>query len=272
MTATQALILGVIQGITEFLPISSSGHLVFVPKLLGWVDQGLAFDVFVHMGTLLAVIIYFRKKLHDIVISRKDSKLGLFLLLSVVPAAVIGFLFGDWIVLNTRSTAVVGASLIFWGLFLAGADGFAKGIETKKQKNKKTIQPEAGQPLAEKQLNWKDVLFISCAQAIALIPGTSRSGITMTAGMFSKLDKKSAAEFSFLMSIPVIALAGAYKVSQLVNVGLMGQMDNLLIGFFAAMISGFLAINLLMKIIERWSFMPFVVYRIVIGVMVLVYL
>ena len=278
MTLAQSIILGVIQGITEFLPISSSGHLIFVPKIFGWTDQGLAFDVVVHLGTLVAVVVYFRKRIFSLLRALAvtpsglrppppkrgreygSSRLGLFILLSIIPAGIVGLLLGEWIEASLRSATVVGASLIFWGVFLAAADGFNKGL--KKHNATENLD----------KLGWKQVLFISCAQVIALIPGTLRSGITMTAGLFSRLDRKSAAEFSFLMSVPVIALAGIYKLFQIFTSELTINnltINNLTIGFFASALSGFFAIHFLMKVIERWSFMPFVVYRVFVGVVIL---
>ena len=206
MSIIQAIVLGVIQGITEFLPISSSGHLVFIPKLFGWGDQGLAFDTIMHLGTLLAVVVYFRKKLWKILRAvflyknkeiRNDRKLGWLLILSIIPAGIIGLFFDNWIETNLRSTTVIAFGLIFWGIILFFADRVSQ---------KKSSTRSLG------QTGWKQTLFIGCAQAIALIPGTSRSGITMTAGLFSKFNKKSAAEFSFLMSIPVIGLAGLLQI------------------------------------------------------------
>ena len=270
MSLWQTLILGGVQGLTEFLPISSSGHLIFIPKFFGWADQGLAFDVVVHVGTLMAVVVYFRKRLLVLVrnfrLSRSrgslamtdENRAGWFVILSVIPAALTGFFFGDWIEDSARSAWVVGVSLITWAVVLAAADRLSL-----KHKNIKTL----------KQITWKDMIFISCVQAIALIPGTSRSGITMTAGLLSRLDKTSAVEFSFLMAVPVIALAGMYELVQIIRHDVaIAQFSNLIIGFFAAAVSGFVAIWALMKIIQRWSFMPFVVYRVVIGVAILVYL
>lgn len=275
MNITQAIILGLIQGLTEFLPISSSGHLVFIPKLLGWADQGLAFDVVVHMGTLLAVIVYFRPQLismfghlknkcwPDVCIDEEavqNRRVFWFIALSVIPAGIAGLWLGDWIEANTRATWIVGASLIFWGVMLGVADKFCLKI------HKLTSNLESlGQ-----QLTWKKVVLISFAQALALIPGTSRSGITMTAGLFSKLDRKSAAEFSFLISMPIIALAG---FSQIFHVALDGgtglTATAVLAGFVSSVVSGFFAIWILMKIIQRWSFIPFAAYRIIVGILIL---
>lgn len=261
MTIVQALFLGIIQGITEFLPISSSGHLIFLPSIFGWEDQGLAFDVVVHLGSLLAVIVFFRNKLWKILKGffaqddLQNRNLGLLLILSIIPAGIIGLFFGDFIETGFRSATVVGFGLIFWGVLLGLADKYSNKLQNPKNLEK---------------ANWKNALFIGCAQAIALIPGTSRSGITMTAGLFAKFDRKSAAEFSFLMSVPVIGLAGALKIFELLSFGL-GQLslEILSVGFIASALSGFIAISGLMKLIQRWSFMPFVYYRVVVGILIL---
>lgn len=265
MTILQALTLGIIQGITEFLPISSSGHLIFVPHVFGWSDQGLTFDVIVHVGSLIAVVMYFRKTLWRITKAffhmgdggrgsgDDDRRMGWLLMLSIIPALAVGLVF-ELRGIEFRSPVMVAFGLIFWGVVLGIADRY--------QRKSKNQEPRT--------ITWRNALFIGCAQAIALIPGTSRSGITMTAGLFSKLSKKQAAEFSFLMSVPVIAIAGVLKILQFVKDG--GEAIALLplvIGFFAAAVSGYLAIWGLLKIIEKWSFMPFVAYRIVVGVLIL---
>ncbi len=267
MTILQALVLGVIQGITEFLPISSSGHLIFVPHIFGWGDQGLTFDVIVHLGSLIAVVVYFRERLWGMVkafFSSKsqrttdnglqfDYKFAWLILLSIIPALIVG-LFFELQSIELRAPIMVASGLIFWGVVLGLADRYSQ----------RTISNE------QKIITWRNALFIGCAQAIALIPGTSRSGITMTAGLFSKFTKKQAAEFSFLMSVPVIAIAGVLKVLQFVKSG--GDaiaIAPLAAGFFGAAISGYVAIWGLMKIIEKWSFMPFVAYRIIVGLLIL---
>lgn len=268
MNEFQALLLGAIQGLTEFLPISSSGHLIFLPKIFEWGDQGLKFDVVVHLGTLVAVLIYFRVKLWKILkaMFNKDTRiqgyknyktLGWLILLTIIPAGIVGLLFNNWIENNLRAAWIVGVGLIFWGLILGVADKINQKSKVKSLKS----------------IGWKTALFIGCAQAIALIPGTSRSGITMTAGLFSKFNKKSAAEFSFLMSVPIIALAGVLKIVELFKSGLGDlQLSALIIGFISSALAGFIAIWGLMKIIQKWSFMPFVVYRIIVGVLVLLFL
>jgi len=270
MTIIQSIILGIVQGITEFLPVSSSGHLVLLPKILGWDYQGVAFDAIVHMGTLLAVIIYFRERIWSVLTGifsrgkkKKDSRrLAFFIIIvSIVPAGLFGFFFKDAIEGAFRGLNVIAYSLIFWGIVLYIADKYSASLVEKKEKLSDT-----------NTLSLKQVLIVAFAQAIALIPGTSRSGITMTAGLFAKIDKKSAAEFSFLMSIPVIALAGLLKIIDLFTIGLEGLGSGVLVvGFFASMISGFFAISFLMKIVERFGFGFFAIYRIILGIIILVY-
>lgn len=262
MTILQALFLGTIQGLTEFLPVSSSGHLVFLPTLFGWEDQGLAFDVIVHLGSLTAVVIYFRQKLLELIKGffstgkkrQSERRLAWLIGLSIFPAGIIGYILDS----NSRSTTVVAVSLIVWGIVLGIADHLAK--KRKDQTSLDAVKP------------WQ-VAAISFAQAIALIPGTSRSGITMTAGLFTGLSKKAAAEFSFLMSVPIILIAGIVKVLEYIQDG--GEqmaIGALLAGFLAAAVSGFIAIAGLMKLIQKWSFQPFMWYRIAVGILILLLL
>ena len=196
MSIIEIIVLALIQGFTEFLPISSSAHLILPSQILGWEDQGLAFDVAVHVGTLIAVVIYFRKEVADILTAwfksfgeqgtTDDSKLGWWIILGTVPAAILGLLLKDFVELYLRSAWVIATTTIVFGLLLWYADAKGKQI--------KTIY----------QLNWKTALIIGFAQAVAMIPGTSRSGITMTAGLMLGMNKQSAARFSFLLAIPII--------------------------------------------------------------------
>jgi undecaprenyl-diphosphatase len=270
MNILQAATLGIIQGITEFLPISSSGHLIFLPQLFGWEDQGLAFDALVHVGSLLAVVVYFRVRLLNILrdvfqrgaASSINRRLGWLLIFSIIPAGLVGFFGGDIIENTLRSVSVIAYGLIGWGIVLYAADRYNRFLQKKQAKLTDT-----------QHLSVKQVILISLAQAVALIPGTSRSGITMTAGLFAKLDKKAAAEFSFLMSVPIIALAGGLKILGLVQAGLGDlQLSVLLVGFVSAALSGFFAIWGLMKIVEKWSFAPFAFYRVIVGVLILLFL
>jgi len=269
MSILQAIVLGVVQGLTEFLPVSSSGHLIFIPKLFGWPDQGISFDVFIHLATLLAVVVFFRQKIWSILKSciqyksqkQEDvlnRKLFGFIILSIIPAGIVGFFGGDWIEENLRSPIIVAIDMMFWGLVLGAAEWWSK---------KKNNNQNFG------DMNIQKASVMGIAQAIALLPGTSRSGITMTSGIFAGLTKKSAAEFSFLMSIPIIALAGAVDVLKMTQGGV-GEIGiaPLVAGFLAAAISGFLAITLLLKMIEKWSLKPFVIYRIIMGILILIFL
>lgn len=256
MSLFQAAILGLIQGLTEFLPISSSGHLIFLPKLLGWQDQGVAFDAIVHLGTLLAVLLFFRGRIKILLTS--DRRLTVLLILSVIPAVILGLVLET----QSRSAILIAINLIIWGIVLGIAEYYHRYRERK------------AKPLEElSTLSAGKMTFIACAQALALLPGTSRSGITLSAGIFSSLTKKTAAELSFLMSIPVIVLAGGAKAVEVTQVGLGNiSVAALLVGVITSALSGILAIWLLFRIIERWSLYPFVVYRIIIGILILFYL
>lgn len=273
MTAFQAIVLGIIQGIGEFLPISSSGHLIFLPKFFGWEDQGLTFDMVAHLGTLLAVIAYFREKLWILITSifthdkkhQLERRLIWLIGISTIPAAIVGFFLGDIIETEFRSPSIIGVGLIVWGIVLGLADRYSHKVSKKKK--------DTSEKALLKDLSWWQVIGMGCAQAIALIPGTSRSGITMTAGLFSGLSRKAASEFSFLMSIPIISLAAGSKLLDIIQDGPNDVSPIMLsLGFVSAAVSGFFAIAILMKIIQKWSFMPFVVYRIVIGALILVFL
>ncbi len=265
----QAIFLGVVQGLTEFLPVSSSGHLIFFPKIFGWADQGAAFDAMMHMATLVAVVFFFRHKILALLRSlihirstapedKLNHKFILFLVVSTIPAGLFGFLASDWIETKLRATWIIGFNMIFWGILL----GLAEWYRQKKGTGKSLEHIEV-----------KHSFLMGVAQAIALFPGTSRSGITMTTGMFSGLSKKAAAEFSFLMSIPIIALAGGLHIVEIVHTGAVEVSRSiLLVGFLSAMISGIFAIWFLMKIIEKWSFKPFVIYRVLIGILIFIFL
>lgn len=263
MTILQAIILGAIQGITEFLPISSSGHLIFFPSLIGWPDQGIAFDVVVHMGTLVAVVYFFRERIAQLfkaLFKGTPAQLRLIgmLAFSVIPAGLVGFFLGDKVEELFRNPISVAVSLIFWGIMLYLAQLYIAQKQTKQ-----TVE----------ELKWSDVIVMSLAQMIALIPGTSRSGVTMTAGLFSLVGKSAAAEFSFLMSVPVIALAGFAKIFDLAQNPYSDVTAlPLIIGFIASAISGFFAISFFMKWIKKKSFTPFVLYRIIIGALILILL
>ncbi|MEK7515022.1 MAG: undecaprenyl-diphosphate phosphatase [Patescibacteria group bacterium] len=252
MDILHALILGAIQGLTEFLPISSSGHLILVPRFLGWEDQGLAFDTAIHLGTLLAVVWAFRTRIllfiKTVASSREEQALAKSIILATIPAGIAGLAFADVVESTLRSPLVVGASLILWGIVLWWVD----------RKN------DATSSHAPTLRTW---LFVGFAQALALIPGTSRSGITITAGLTQKISRAQAIELSFLLSIPIIAAAG---ISQIIDVGVASLLTApMLLGILSAAISGFLAIRILEHIARTRSLAPFAYYRIALGAIVL---
>ena len=264
MSIIEIIVLALIQGLTEFLPISSSAHLILPSQILGWQDQGLAFDVAVHVGTLIAVVIYFRKEVVEILGAwfksfgtqgaTDDSKLGWWIILGTIPAAVLGLLFKDLIELYLRSAWVIAITTILFGLLLWYAD--VKGKQTK------TIY----------QLSWKSALMIGMAQAMAMLPGTSRSGITMTAGLMLGMNKQSAARFSFLLAIPVITMMGLYYTVELALGDEIVDWTTLILGAGLSFISAYACIFLFLKIIERMGMMPFVIYRLLLGVGLIAFL
>ncbi len=250
MSILEAVVLGLIQGITELLPISSSGHLIVLPELFGWNDHSLLFDVVLHLGTLVAIITMLWKDVLNLT-TKRIFQIGL----ATIPVLAFGYaaekLSGD----SLRTVPVIAVSLIFWGLVLWAVDAWAV-------KNKQSKLETVG---------WKQTLAIGCAQAIAMIPGTSRSGITMTAGMGLGLTREAAARFSFLLSIPAIAAAGAYELIGAAQNGADESLVVLLVGFLVAMGSGMLAIQLLLVVVRKASFAWFAWYRLALGVALLIW-
>jgi len=257
----QILILALVQGLTEFLPISSSAHLILMPYFFDWQDQGLAFDVAVHVGTLGAVMFYFRGQIislsKDWCVSLQkreshgDSRLAWAVILGTVPVGIAGLLLGDFIEANLRSTLVIAITTIAFGVMLGWAD-----IKGKRSRS-------------ESSLTWRDIAIIGCAQALALIPGTSRSGITITAALMLGLTRDAAARFSFLLSIPVIFLAGGLKTIELINASNPIDWSSLILGVLISGASAYLCIHFFLKLLDRIGMMPFVAYRMVLGVILL---
>jgi len=253
----QSIILGLIQGLTEFLPVSSSGHLILIPKLFGWAEQGMAFDAAIHLATLVAVIVALWTDIKAIVSGvfkrNENGRLGWMIIIATVPVLAIGFFAGDWLETVFRSPLSVAVSLAFWGVILWMADTLVKkdseGLLTK--------------------IGWKRTLAIGLSQAIAFIPGTSRSGITITTGLFSGLSREAAARFSFLLGLPSIAAAGSFALLKIVSEG--GSFDwlSLAIAFAAAFISGFAAIKFLLKIMQGASYKWFAIYRIILAAIII---
>lgn len=249
------------QGLAEFLPISSSAHLVIIPKILGWPYLGKAFDVALHFGTLLALLVNFREDvfglfrgLKKLVVSAgrskdKDTHLIKLLIIGSIPAAVLGLAFEDIIEEKLGGLIFIGAMLITWGFLLEAAD---KGDSEKT----KTIEG----------LTITQAFIIGCAQAAALMPGTSRSGSTITVALFLGMARTEAARFSFLLSLPVVAGASILKGIKIANdPGMTELMMPLLVGITVSAISGFLCIKYFLQFLRQNSFRPFVIYRIVLG-------
>jgi undecaprenyl-diphosphatase len=260
MTYTQALVLGVVQGVTEFLPVSSSGHLILVPRVFGWPDQGLAFDAAMHLGTLAALLAYFRVELTEMLTGVLARRLAVLLLAASVPALAVGWLANKWIEAHLRSPLVIAVATAFWALVMWWAD--RRAIEA---------PDDRGDPL--ERVGWAQGLAVGCAQTLALVPGTSRSGITITAGLFAHLDRATAARFSFLLGIPVTAAAGAYKMLHLVRGGLPGGDGGpLAVAVLAAFVSGWFAVWFLVNYLKRRSLLPFVLYRLLVAAAILVLL
>ena len=262
MDFLQIIVLALIQGITEFLPVSSSGHLILPAQLLGWSDQGLAFDVAVHIGTLAAVIGYFRNDILKIAIdwlgslvgrgSTFNSRLGWYLIFATIPAVAFGFaLKAIGLDEAMRTMGVIAGTTLIFGALLGWADLKGKRI----------------QPL--EKLTFRQAMIIGFAQAIALIPGTSRSGITMTAGLMLGLTREAAARFSFLLSIPVILGAGSLLTLDLVKDAAPVDWSVLLSGAVVAAVSAWVCIHYFLAFINRIGLMPFVIYRFCLGAVLL---
>ena len=256
MDIVQIVVLALIQGITEFLPVSSSGHLILPKELLGWPDQGLAFDVAVHVGTLAAVLIYFRKDIGEIIVggfktlggnfSDPAGRLAWMIVVATIPAGIVGLLSSEFIEANLRSMTVIAATTIIFGILLGLAD----------------IRKTGAKDVF--QIGLMAALIIGCAQALALIPGTSRSGITITAALFLGFSRDASARFSFLMSIPIIILSGGFKSLELVGAQAV-DWQALAIGIVVSAVSAYLCIHFFLSFINRIGMMPFVYYRLLLG-------
>ncbi|MDE8602037.1 undecaprenyl-diphosphate phosphatase [Marinomonas sp. RSW2] len=253
----QIVFLALIQGLTEFLPISSSAHLILPAQLFNWQDQGLAFDVAVHVGTLVAVVGYFRKDITNIILAwcvslkdkkaTPDSRLAWWICLATVPACIAGLLFDDFISTHLRSMEVIAYTTIGFGVLLWLSDRYGASDKT------------------EQDFGFKSVLYIGFAQALALIPGTSRSGITMTAARFLGFGRESAARFSFLLSIPLILAAGGLKLVELVSSNVAVDWVSILVGVILSALSAYFCIYLFLKWLNTIGFFPFFVYRLILG-------
>ncbi|WP_028294778.1 undecaprenyl-diphosphate phosphatase [Oceanobacter kriegii] len=253
----ETFVLAIVQGITEFLPISSSAHLILPSQVLGWQDQGLAFDVAVHFGTLLAVVWYYRAELQRMIAGffttgftktpNADAKLSWMVALATVPAVIFGLLGESFIEENLRSTTVIATTTIVFGVILGLSDRF------KSHRNDLT------------EMTIALALAIGFAQALALIPGTSRSGITMTAALFLGFHRLDAARFSFLLSIPLILAASGLKTIELISADTLVDWGTLLLGVAISGISAWAGIHYFLQLVDRVGMLPFVIYRLLLG-------
>ncbi len=258
----RATLLALIQGLTEFLPISSSAHLILPSELFGWQDQGLNFDMALHFGSLLAVLVYFRHDLlkvaaamlQQIVVraaSTADSRLGWYIILATIPVTIAGLLLEDLVETRLRSVHVIIATTLFYGMLLGIADW------------------QARQNREMHDISWQTALVIGLAQMLAIIPGTSRSGVTMTAALFCGLKRDVAARFSFLLSIPTIGGAALLKFIEMLESPAINW-NELLYAMTVAALTAYFCIHYFLKLIAKTSFMPFVVYRVLLGTVLLI--
>ncbi|MDA0705240.1 MAG: undecaprenyl-diphosphate phosphatase [Proteobacteria bacterium] len=253
MSNLQLVVLAIVQGLTEFLPISSSGHLVLVPSTFGWSDQGVAFDVAVHFGSLAAVLTYFRGDIVALLrgsrqllggkLATFEARLALGLGLGTVPGAIGGLLLAGWIADNLRSPRVIVATLAGFAVLMWLADRFG------------------GKSRVLTDITLKDAMLIGLAQMMALVPGTSRSGVTITAAMALGFERTEAARFSFLLAVPVILLAAAYELTVLLLADAVVPWGQLLAGAVIAGVVAYVSIRFFMRFVNRVGLLPFVIYR-----------
>ena len=268
-TLAQAVIMGIVQGLTEFLPVSSSGHLIIVPYLAGWDDPfitSLAFSVMLHIGTLVALLVYFRSDWLRLIPaglatirdrsfdSDSDRRLAWLIAVATVPALIVGVALNDIVEQRFREVGLVALMLVVGGAILWLAE----------RRGSRRLLPM--------DLTFPKALAIGGAQALALVPGISRSGISISAGLFAGLDRESAARFSFLMATPITAAAAAYEVYKIASgdAGVVVEVGPMAAGMVAALVSGFIAIAGLLRFLRSRSTDVFIAYRIVLAAVVLV--
>jgi len=260
MDLIQAIVLAIVQGITEFLPVSSSGHLILVPRFFGWPDQGLAFDAAIHIGTLAAVILYFRTRLTQMArawigsVTRRerspDSRLAWAVLWGTLPVLIVGFLFNDYIEAHFRAPLLVAVQLAVFGVFLGLADRFGARVRD------------------EYSVSWRDVAVIGCAQALALVPGTSRSGVTITAALSLGLTREAATRYSFLLAVPGTAVAALYECWRMTHASHQIDWQPVILAIVLAAVSGFLCIHFLLRFIQKIGMLPFTIYRLLLAALI----
>ena len=271
MSWLEAIVLGIVQGLTEFLPISSTGHLRIIPAFAGWSDPGAAFTAIIQLGTTVAVLIYFRADLWRVartwlrslrdpaVRDHVDARMGWYLILATIPIVIFGFTFKDQIENGARDLYLIGIVLIAFSFVMLAAERFAR------------------QDRDEREIRRGDALTIGFAQALALIPGVSRSGSTISAGLFRGFTRETAARFSFLLSLPAIVLAALFEMRGVVTgsedlttkAGESISAGEVLVSSFFAFVVGYASIAFLLRFLTRHGLGVFVVYRLVLGVVIL---
>ena len=275
MTFFQAVILGIIQGLTEFLPISSTAHLRIIPALLGWADPGAAFTAVIQIGTLVAVLLYFLKDIIGIIaamlsgiakgkpLATRDAQLGWFIVVGTIPVVIFGVLFKNAIETSLRSLYVMAASMILPALVLMLAEIITKARVARGQHLKNM-----------NEFNWKDALIVGFAQSVALIPGSSRSGTTITGGLFVGMTRETAARFSFLLSLPSVFAAGAFELIKQRHALLSTEagMVSLIVSTVVSGIVGYASIAFLLGYLKKHSTYLFIFYRLALGGLLLVLL
>ncbi len=265
MPIDHIVLLALVQGLTEFLPISSSAHLILMPKLLGFVDQGLAFDISLHLGSLGAVMLYFRDDIASMVSAllhpaRQDRhnveerRLAIQIIIATIPIVIAGFIVKKVLDLELRSALVIALATIGFGLLLWWADATSRRTRT------------------QHDMNWRQALLIGLSQVLAIIPGTSRSGITMTAGLLLGFNRETAARFSFLLSIPTILMSGAVIVLDILKGGVPLDWTSMAIGAVLSFVAAYACIKLFLRYIERMGMTVFVIYRLLLGAAILWFL
>ncbi|HCU59412.1 MAG TPA: undecaprenyl-diphosphate phosphatase [Alphaproteobacteria bacterium] len=263
MALWHIIALAIVQGLTEFLPVSSSGHLILFSRLTNLQDQGVGIDVALHIGSLFAVVIYFRHEIIEMIkelfaaklkpdFSKPYNRLAYLLLIASVPALIAGFCLRNFGMEFLRNPKIIGCTILFYGLVLYFADRFFNSRRDLRD------------------IKIKDAILIGLAQCLALVPGTSRSGITITMGRFLKISRVDAAKFSMMLSIPVIAAAGCLEGYRLFAQGNISEILAAFDAIFYSFIASYVVIYLMMKWLQKWTYLPFVIYRVILGLLILV--
>jgi undecaprenyl-diphosphatase len=271
----EAILLGLIQGITEFIPVSSSGHLVIIPELLKLNAESTSFDVFIHGGTLLSLLIAYRKRIWNILTTLKEKStqnLSINVIIATIPAAIVGFLYQKFLDEQLKSVYLTAAMLAIIGIIFILTDFWLKQKPTLKESKENSVKKAKISFKSYEKLNWKNAAIIGLMQPLAFLRGTSRSGITILAGVSQKMDLKNAVDFSFLMSIPIIAGAFVFETLSIIKDGAGGESGlHLTVGFVTAFISGLIAINFMLKFVNKMGLKWFGVYRLALSLLIIIW-